>query len=157
MWAGGSLHLPFYLRYNRLTMTNLNPIPFDTDWRYFPTEDLDPAYGASQLDESSWGVLPNLADWPRDLVSMGSILHLQKRFDLEPIGDICVRIMLHIESAPANTAVYINGWHAGTLQPATPLVSDITDYVSLEDNLILLNITRKGDLHGVWIQAVPCE
>ncbi len=51
-------------------MTNLNPIPFDTDWRYYPTEDLDPAYGVSRLDESSWGVLPSLTDWPRDLIAM---------------------------------------------------------------------------------------
>ena len=138
-------------------MTNFNPILLETDWRFYPTDDTDPAYGSSQTDESSWGILDSLTKWPRDLLSRYETLHLQKTFDLEPITDVCVRYRLHIDAAPEHSAVYINGWHVGTVQAGKALLSDVTDYVTLEDNLILLKVSRKGTLQGVRLQAVPCD
>lgn len=138
-------------------MPDLQPIALDTDWRYFPTEDLDPADTAAQLDESAWGVLPTLADYPREIVSFYRLLHLQRRFDLLPIDDVCLRYHLHLDHAPDSTQVYINGWHAGTVGEGKPLISDVTDFVTLEDNLLLLKVTREGDLHGIMLRSVPCE
>ncbi len=135
----------------------MNSIALETDWRYFPTEVMDVAYGASELDESSWGVLPKLADYPRDLIAVSGTLNLRHTFDLEPIGDVCLRFHLHLDRAPIGTQVFVNGWHLGTLQSTEPLQADITDYVSLEDNFILLKLTHSGDLHDVSIQPVPCE
>ncbi len=135
----------------------MNNISLETDWRYFPTEIMDAAYGVSELDESSWGVLPQLSDYPRDLIAVSSSLHLRHTFDLEPISDVCVRIHLHLQHAPNDTQVYVNGWHVGATKSAEVLFADITDYVSLEDNLLLLKLTRSGDLHGLFVQRVPCE
>lgn len=135
----------------------MNSTALETDWRYFPTEVMDAAYGMSELDESSWGVLAQLSDYPRNLIAISGVLNLRHTFDLEPITDVCVQIHLHLEHAPTDTQVYINGWHVGTSKPAEVLHADITDYVSLEDNLILLKLTRSGDLGGLFLQRVPCE
>jgi hypothetical protein len=135
----------------------MNVFSLESDWRYFPTEVIDAAYGASELDESSWGVLAELADYPRDLIAVSGTLNLRHTFDLEPIGDVCLRFHLHLDRAPVGTQIYVNGWHLETIQAAEPLESDITDYVSLEDNFVLLKLTHSGELHGLSIQPVPCE
>ncbi len=132
-------------------------LSLESNWRYFPTEVMDAAYGASELDESSWGVLPQLPDYPRDLIAYAGTLNLRRTFDLEPIGDVCLRFHLNVDRAPIGTQVYVNGWHVGTFQAGEPLSADVTDYVSLEDNFILLKLIHSGDLHGLSIQPVPCE
>jgi hypothetical protein len=140
-----------------LTMANLNPIPLESDWRYYPTDDIDPTYGSSELDEASWGVLNDLGAWPRDLLPRYDTLHLRQTFDLEPIGDVCVRYVLYVDAAPEGTTVFVNGWHAGTAQAGKALISDVTDYMTLENNMILLKVSKTGVLRGVWLQPVPCE
>lgn len=135
----------------------MNTLNLESDWRYFPTEVMDAAYGASELDESSWGILSQLADYPRDLIAVSGTLNLRRTFDLEPIGEICLRFYLQLDHAPIGTQVYVNGWHLGTVQSTEPLNADITDYVSLEDNLILLKLTHSGDLGGLSIRPIPCK
>ena len=75
----------------------MQSISLETDWRYFPTEVMDAAFGVSQTDESSWGVLPQLADYPRDLIAVSGTLNLRHTFDLEPIGEVCLRIHLDLK------------------------------------------------------------
>lgn len=135
----------------------MKSIPLDANWRYFPTEVVDAAFGASELDESSWGVLSNLTDYPHDLIAISGTLNLRHTFDLEPIGDVCLRFYLNLKHAPIDTQVYVNGWHVGTMQAGQPLHADVTDYISLENNLLLLKLTHSGDLHGLSIQPIPCE
>ncbi len=135
----------------------LKSISLETDWRYFPTELMDAIFGASELDESSWGVLPRLADYPHDLIAVSGTLNLRRTFDLEPIHDVCLRMYLDLKHAPTGTQVYVNGWHVGTVQTAGTLHTDVTDYVSLEDNLLLLKLTHSGDLNGLSIQRIPCN
>ena len=135
----------------------MTALSLDTDWRYFPTEVMDVAYGASELDESSWGVLHNLSDYPRDLIATTGTLNLRHTFDLEPIGEVCLRFYLNLTVAPKDTQVYINGWHVGTFQAGQPFHVDVTDYVSLEDNLLLLKITRRGELARISIDPIPCD
>lgn len=138
-------------------MAPLTPIVLDHDWRYFPTEDMDPAYGASLLDESSWGVLARIEEFPRDVVQFYRELHLRRRFDLEPIEDQCLRFHLMVDEAPKGTQFYINGWHVGTAA-GSPLISDVTDYVTLEGNVLLLKLTSaRGAFRGLRLQPVPCE
>lgn len=135
----------------------MDAITLDMDWRYFPTEVVDAAFGASELDVSSWGVLDNLSDYPRELIAQTGTLNLRHAFDLEPIGDVCLRFELHLTIAPRDTQVYVNGWHLGTFQVGQPFQADVTDYVSLEDNFVLLKISRRGDLGGLSIDPIPCD
>ena len=135
----------------------MQSISLETDWRYFPTEVMDAVFGVSQTDESSWGVLPQLADYPRELIAVSGTLNLRHTFDLEPIGEVCLRIHLDLKQAPIGTQLFVNGWHVGTVQTSAALHADVTDYVSLEANLLLLKLTHLGDLHGLSIQRIPCE
>src|SRR3954465_3301037 len=118
----------------------IKSISLESDWRYFPTEVMDTTFGASELDETSWGVLPQLADYPRDLIAVSGTLNLRHSFDIEPIGDVCLRFHLDLKHAPMGTQIYVNGWYVGTVQMDASLDADVTDYISLEDNLILLKI-----------------
>lgn len=137
-------------------MTTLPVIDLTDDWRYLSPEDIDPAYGVSALDESAWGVMPVLADFPRESIGHDRPLSLQRRFDLPPIGDVCLRYVLDVPQAPARTAIYINGWHAATTT-GEAITVDVTDWVTLEDNRILLKVfSKRGELHGLHLRAVPC-
>ena len=133
------------------------PISLETNWRYFPTEDADAVFGASEFDESSWGVLPQLADYPRDLIAVSGTLNLSHRFDVDPIEDVCLCFFIDLAHAPSGTQIYVNGWHLGTLQAGESLHAEVTDYISLEDNLLLIKLSHSGDLNGVSLVPVLCE
>jgi hypothetical protein len=138
-------------------MAHLPVIDLNRDWRFLSADDIDPAYGVSALDESAWGVLPALADFPREAIGYDRPLNLQRRFDLEPIGEVCLRYVLEVANAPARTAISINGWRVAT-SSGDPLTVDVTDQVTLEDNLILLQVfSKRGALDGVRVFAVPCD
>lgn len=136
--------------------TNFTPIPLDYDWRCFPPEDADAAFGGSLLDESAWDALAQIADWPRHLLPSAGTVHLRRTLDLEPIGEVCLRYRLRLERAPAGTSVYVNGWHVGALQADAALDVDVTDALTLEGNVILLKVTRRGAIGGMSLLPVPC-
>jgi hypothetical protein len=58
---------------------------------------------------------------------------------------------------PDGTAVDMNRWHIGTTQAGQPFIADVTDYVTLEDNVLLLQVERPGAFGAVWLERVPCE
>ena len=140
-----------------ILLLDMQPISLDSDWHYFPTDVIVAAFGGSELEESSWGGLPRLSEYPRDIVGFSGVLNLRRTFDLEPITDVCVRYQLHLEHAPSDTEIYINGWYAGTTVLGQSFEIDVTDNVSLDDNLILLKLSHTGKLHGLTLHPVPCE
>jgi hypothetical protein len=87
----------------------------------------------------------------------GECLHLSQTFDLDPIGEVCLRFFLHIDSAPDGTAVAMNRWHVGITQTGQPFIADVTDYVTLEENVMLLTVNQPGQFGAVWLESVPCE
>jgi hypothetical protein len=133
-----------------------SPLELDLDWLVFPPADADPAYGASLLDDSTWDALESVSDWPVDRLGDRDGVQLKRRFDLEPIGEVCLRFVLQLDHAPAGTQVYINGWHTGTTESGKALISDVTDYVTLEANLIHLKLVRREVLSGLRLVAMPC-
>jgi hypothetical protein len=133
-------------------------ISLDADWYYFPTADRDEVYGGSELDETSWDALPMLQELSLDVLRFYGYLHLKRRFDLEPIGEVCVRLYLEISALPPGADVYVNGWHVGQGDGQHSLRADVTDYVSLENNIMLIKLKRKAaPLGTVVIRSVPCE
>jgi hypothetical protein len=87
----------------------------------------------------------------------GEALHLRYTFDLEPIGEVCLRFFLHIESAPSGTTVDMNRWRVGLTQVGQSFIADVTDFVTLEDNILLLQGDQPGDIGPVWLERIPCE
>jgi hypothetical protein len=100
--------------------------------------------------------LPSLVDCHLDLAEDVTV-ELQKMFELEPIGEVCLRFFLHIEAAPNDTTVTMNGWDVGKVSSGQPMVADVTDFVTLEDNVLLLIVNQKGRFGEVWLARVPCE
>jgi hypothetical protein len=120
-------------------MNDFDSIPLNTNW---------------QID----GVhpLPNLSDWSQYFAKNENI-KLRRMFDLEPIGDVCLRFFLHIDAAPDDTTIKMNAWEVGKVENGQVFIADVTDFVTLEDNVLLLSVTRSGKFGSMWLERVPCE
>jgi hypothetical protein len=105
-----------------------------------------------------WENVDSLVALSPDQVVLSGRVRLRCVFDLEPIGDICVRYWLHVASTPINIEVLVNGYpvtlalHEG----GQSYSADITDCVTLDDNELVLTFSSAGDLGSVTIQPVPC-
>jgi hypothetical protein len=122
-------------------MNDFDPIILNSNWL---------TVGAHPLSSLS------LVDCYVDLAEDATI-ELRRMFDLEPIGEVCLRFFLHIEAAPNDTTVTMNGCDVGKVLAGQPLVADVTDLVTLEDNVLLLVVHQKGRFGEVWLERVPCE
>jgi hypothetical protein len=101
--------------------------------------------------------LPSLAKWRFDKTRAENwIAWLQKRFDL-PLREVCVTYVLCIDSAPAGARFYLNGRDFGAIE--TPLRLDVTDYVTLEDNVIAFRVPcdMRGSFSDIRLTAFPCR
>lgn len=133
-------------------MTTLPYITLNTDWRcdYFE--------GDPSLYEFTGGFdLPVLQAWTFDRrMTEGWTAWLQRQFDVPPIEDVCVNFMLQIKSAPPGTQISINGRDFGVI--STPFSLDVTDYITLEDNLIAFRVPYEagGGFGDVRLRVVPC-
>jgi hypothetical protein len=101
--------------------------------------------------------LSMLVDLPHHLLIGDIPASLQKTFDLDPIGEVCLRFVLHIAAAPAGTVVNVNRWEAGITQDQYPFAADVTDYVTLEYNVLILKLRQGGRLGAMWLERLPCE
>lgn len=123
-------------------MTALPTISLNTGWQY-------------SADGAAWFPLPALEHWPPPLPAPSDTIDLRCRVSLSPT-DVCVRYLLHLEAAPEHTEVSINGWQVGTTHGAS-FSANVTDQVSLGDNVIVLKARRTGAFGRVYLQAVACE
>src|SRR5690554_4775809 len=97
------------LRHERGDMNPFDPIMLDTGWRL-----------------SGHANLVSIQNLRADAAQ-----ELRRTFDLQPIGEVCLRFLLHIESAPGGTAVSVNGYDAGVTIHGQPFVADVTDSLTL--------------------------
>ena len=84
------------------------------------------------------------------------LARLERYFDL-PMQDVCINYDLRIDSVPVGTHLTLNGRDLGEI--SVPLVLDVTDTVTLEDNTIAFRVVRgaAGAFGSVRLTAVPCE
>lgn len=103
--------------------------------------------------------VPSLVEWVFDKRRVENwAARLQRGFDLEPT-DVCVNYILHLDSAPEETLIYVNGEKLGMYNPPGPFDIDVTPYVALEYNDITFQVewNAAGRFEGVRLQPVPCE
>jgi len=103
-------------------------------------------------------VRANAGDGATDTVLVSLVC--RRRFELAPV-DFCARYLLHVDAAPGPLTIILRGEVVAHNVAAGALV-DVTDFVSLDDNLLELRVDsdamlREGRFGGVWLQAVPCE
>lgn len=91
-------------------------------------------------------------------VDDGWLAVLSRRFDVEPILDVCLRFDLHATATPGAVALQINGRALGELAGGGPFVLDVTDWITLEDNEIVFVVPcgQRGAFGDVFIQTEPC-
>ncbi|RMF82572.1 MAG: hypothetical protein D6737_01400 [Chloroflexi bacterium] len=136
-------------------MKTLPVVQLVDGWEHFPTED-SVVYGLSRLDDSAWERLHTLNDWPQMLLSYNEALYFRHCFTLAPT-QACVHYHFHIEHAPPQTDVYINGLHLGTTDDNAHFDRDITNFVSLDNNVVLLKVCHVGTFGEARLYAVPCD
>jgi hypothetical protein len=136
--------------------------------RAFPMISLDSDWRGTILWSSDGGSVaeshhhfPRLSDW-RYEGETSNHMDLQRQFYLEPTDD-CVRYVLHIDDVPGKVDVLINEspGQVGSLA-AGALQLDITDFVMLETNTIVLRVhlatlRLEGAFGAIYLRQVPCE
>lgn len=80
-------------------------------------------------------------------------------FWLEPL-DVCARYLLHLNDAERPYRLRLGGLTTDVDAGSTEL--DVTEYVMLEDNLLVLTWAGAGGdarppIGAVWLQAIACE
>ncbi len=101
-------------------------------------------------------------DWQLSAVETPyPILYLTRRFWLEPL-DMCVGYWLHIENVPAGATLYLNDQRVCSIENSDPHVIDVTDFVWLEWNKIMVEISYTTymapfSLDNTRLEAIPCE
>ncbi len=105
--------------------------------------------------EGGWQPLKRLADWPQDLLA-GGHLCLRCCVMLQATEN-CVRYQFCLETAPAGTEVFVNGWQVGVVWRGDSLAANVTDQVALGENVVQLRVVQAGALRGASLRAYPCE
>lgn len=65
-------------------------------------------------------------------------------------------LVVEYPNCAGGTAVRVNRWDMGAVQAGTAFRLDVTDYVTLYNNRLLLTVAQAGKLRGVVLEAVPC-
>ncbi len=140
-------------------MTQIPKISLDEKWRYrFATSDED--FSNPSFDESDW-------EWTTftgltiPKVSPPDVIWLRKRFDLNP-AEACIRYFLRCVDSAMPMTVYLRGQKLTESGNDSHLDLDITDYVSLDNNVLVLAIyPAKWDLDPqraeIYLQPIFCD
>jgi hypothetical protein len=104
-------------------------------------------------------MVPSLIDWRRgEHQKRAGFAELQRSVYLEPT-EVCISYVLHIDSAPGKVVLNVNGRRLGHFDGRQPFTFDITDYVALEDNTIVLRVdcSARGRFGAIYLEQMPCE
>lgn len=129
-------------------MPTLSPIPLSAGWTC--------RYENGPADVTR---VPSLAGWTFDAYRSDSgTARLEHSFVLKQT-EICVSYVLHVDSAPAATQIYVNGEHVGDYAENRPLELDVTYQVALGENTLVFVVAggAVGGFEGVRLQPVPCD
>jgi hypothetical protein len=133
-------------------MTDIPAISLDDNWhyRYFP------ALQTGEIANDYGGVLRSITDWAV-LEFPQATAWVWRTFTLEAT-DFCVRYYLHVTLLPQVALIVINDHKIKPPTTPPPYILDVTDYVTLEENVIGFRVTGAGGTFGhIHLQAVACD
>ena len=138
-------------------MAELQKVSLNTNWQYRFAPESD-NYSSVTMDDSDWS-LTDFADIPIMNTSLHNILWLRKCFDLLPT-DACVRYFLRSHGHVYPMTVYLRG--QAIVHCDGVLDVDVTDYVSLDDNILVLAMRLEGQTLdtaqvALYLQAIYCD
>ncbi len=135
-------------------MSSLPNLSLNNDW-VCNTFELDPDLYEFAHDGQP---VADLRAWACDRrYDDGWAAWLQKTFDL-PMTDVCINYTLRIARAPKGTVVSINGTRLGEMNNGNLFEMDVTDYVTLEDNVIRFRVIcgGEGSFGDIILEGIPC-
>lgn len=94
--------------------------------------------------------------WRETRLEDERVVEFQQTFNLQPV-EVCVHYWLHLDGLPGETVITLNGRTVGTATAGKAFGADVTDYVWLEANSLLLRVPVAGWSGRAWLQPVPCE
>lgn len=94
----------------------------------------------------------------RAFACRGERVQLTRHFDVPPMLDVCLRFDLHITAAPGRVVLSINDLRLAEMDGGQPFIFDVTDFISLEDNALTLDVDggHDGAFGDVFLKAEPC-
>ena len=140
-------------------MTQIPKISLNEKWHYrFATE--QESYSNPAVDDSDWE-WTLFTEVPIPKVSPPAVIWLRKRFHLNPM-EACVRYYLRCDRNSYPMTVYLRGHAVAQGSNDSYLDVDVTDYVSLDDNVLALEIhADKWDLDTqeaeLYLQPIFCD
>jgi hypothetical protein len=140
-------------------MVQISKFLLNTNWRYcYATKSED--YSSVTVDDSDWDLVA-FTDIPISKMSPHEVIWLRKRFDLTP-AEACLRYFLRYEGRAFPMTIYLRGQAIAQYDKNSVLDVDVTDYVSLDDNVLVLAIRFKGqgiDLQQaeLFLQPIFCD
>ena len=137
-------------------MEQLSKISLNIGWHYRQaTESED--YAGLSIDDSKW----EQVDFGDIEKPSSNIIWLRRRFDLTPMT-ACVRYFLRCDESGYAMTIYLRGQVVAEVDRDSAIDIDVTDYVSLDDNVMVLAIrTHESDFESqgteLYLQPVLCD
>lgn len=140
-------------------MEQILKISLNNKWRYCYAKKSED-YSGTTVDDSDWDSI-TMTDIPIEEMPSYDVIWLRKRFDLTPT-EACVRYFLRCEGSIYPMTIYLRGQAIAQYDKESYLDVDVTDYVSLDDNVLVLMIRLDGqglDLHQaeLHLQPILCD
>lgn len=140
-------------------MTQIPKISLDEKWRYHYATASD-NFSNPNINDSDWEWTTFTGlDMPK--VAPPEAIWLRKRFHLNK-SEACLRYFLRCDDSSLPMTVYLRGQKIAELGNDANLDVDVTDYVSLDDNVLALAIhAEKWDLDPqqaeIYLQPIFCD
>ncbi len=131
-------------------------ISLNAAWRLHQSSE-DSAVAKPGFDDSTWK-LASLDELPS--LVLGEPTWIRKRFALDASED-CLRYRLCCTATPLSMYLYLRGQLIAEVAAESCLALDITDHLSLDDNLLAIEIKSGSRLDSgckleVWLEAEFC-
>jgi len=139
-------------------MEQLRKILLNTRWQYYKSTQVE-EYLDVKSDDSHWE-WTTLTNLPISNRVSDDVLWMRTWFNLTPT-DACVRYFLRCSGCAYPMQVYLRG-QVITQIDGVDVNVDVTDYVSLDDNLLVLAIrvdptTKNTQQLKLYLQPIYCD
>lgn len=140
-------------------MTQIPKFSLNEKWRYrYATDSED--YSSPSVDDSEWE-WTLFTDVPVPKLSPPDVIWLRKRFDLNP-AEACIRYYLRCSASSYPMTIYLRGQAIDKRGNDSFIDLDVTDYLSLDDNVLVLAIRAdEWDLDQqqaeLYLQPIFCD
>ncbi len=136
-------------------------LTLDSNWVYCFTQNNKPDLSTSPSTDSAWIPLPNIGDWAVGTTVEYGVDWFKRSVLIEPTNT-CVAYFLCVENVPGETSIYVNGKQVAEIQVHSSCRLNVTHFVALGVNEIILKVMCKSHTPGgvfgsMFLESVLCH